>query len=106
MTMMMVVVTMTTISYNDRTLYYNWALYNHRTLNYYWSFYDYWSVMMMVVPWHVIALNNNRVMMSMVMVTSFNTMMIVMMMLCRNCTCANECHCYEGENILFHNCTF
>ena len=33
-------------------------------------------------------------------------MMIVMMMLCRNCTCANECHCYESENILFHNSTF
>ena len=96
-TVMMTVVTMTAVSYdywtlnyywffNDyRTLYYNRALYNHWTLNDYWSFNDYRSVMVVMMSWKMTNLNNRSVMMmAVVMVTSFNAMMITVMMLCRN----------------------
>ena len=88
---MVTVVTMAAVSYdywtlNDyRALYYNWTLYNHRTLNDNWSFNDYRSVMVVMMPWHWTNRNNRSVMMMAVvmMVRSFNAMMItVMMMLC------------------------
>lgn len=84
---MMMVTTVATFLNHYWALNYNWTFYDYRTLNHYRSFYDYWSVVMMaVMSWHVIGLNNHGVMMmSMVVVANFNTMMIVMvMMLCRN----------------------
>ena len=72
-TVMMTVVTMTAVSYD------------YWTLNYYWFFNDYRSVMAVMMSWQVANLNNrSMMMMTVVMVTSFNAMMITVMMLCRN----------------------
>ena len=75
---MMVVVTMTAVCYNNR------ALNDYRTLNDNWSFNDYRSVMMVMMSWHGTNCNNRSVMMMVVaVVMNFNAMMItVVMMLC------------------------